>query len=410
MDTELFLICLQNNGCENIMRVLILNTYYYPNMIGGTENSVKLLAERLVKEGHSVAVMTVDGSSKAKNKEIINGVYVFRYKEHWYKPADLFSLSTLDRIINRYYDLFNTEISSYLSDIIDVFKPDVVHTNNLYGFSTEVWRCIKLKRLPIVHTLRDYALLKGSDKSRLLSNVALKIIRNNEKYVDVVTAPSRKTLNAYIDDNHFNSSKAFVVVNAVELDLQETIEIIEDKRKRTSSIVEFLFVGMLVEIKGIKNLLDAFTKIDNNDIKLHICGEGELESKVIEACNHDDRIVYHGKLSKSRLAEIYKKVDVLIVPSVWEEPFGRVVIEGNQFGLPTIGSNKGGIAEILNNMKSGVLFQYDNPNELRNCIINFSNRETIKQFFNNIIDGLPQYSIEKQVESFTAIYKNVIKE
>ena len=62
------------------MRVLIINMYYYPNMIGGAEHSVKLLAEGLVKSGHQVTVYTLDAIAKneALKQETIEGVHVVR--------------------------------------------------------------------------------------------------------------------------------------------------------------------------------------------------------------------------------------------------------------------------------------------------------------------------------------------
>ena len=62
---------------------------------------------------------------------------------------------------------------------------------------------------------------------------------------------------------------------------------------------------------------------------------------------------YYNYVMINMIEKQYIKADVLVVPSIWDEPFGRVVIEGNSYGLPVICSNKGGIPEIINEMCSG---------------------------------------------------------
>lgn len=61
------------------MKILIVNTWYYPNLMGGAEHSVKLLAEGLVKSGNEVAIFCIDNRESGIKKQIINGVTVYRY-------------------------------------------------------------------------------------------------------------------------------------------------------------------------------------------------------------------------------------------------------------------------------------------------------------------------------------------
>ncbi|WP_277406421.1 hypothetical protein [Lacrimispora xylanisolvens] len=61
------------------MRILIVNTFYYPNMQGGAEQSVKLLAEGLVKKGHEVGIYSVDLRDGICEADIHNGVKIYRF-------------------------------------------------------------------------------------------------------------------------------------------------------------------------------------------------------------------------------------------------------------------------------------------------------------------------------------------
>ena len=60
------------------MNILIINTFYFPNIVGGTENSIKILAENQKKKGHNIYVFTCD-SPKGNIKEIVNGVVAVSY-------------------------------------------------------------------------------------------------------------------------------------------------------------------------------------------------------------------------------------------------------------------------------------------------------------------------------------------
>jgi len=95
----------------------------------------------------------------------------------------------------------------------------------------------------------------------------------------------------------------------------------------------------------------------------------------------------------------------LIIPSVWEEPFGRVVIEGNLQGLPVIGSNMGGIPEIISTMKSGIVYNSYDEFELINSINKLSSREAYERFYENIIQNIDIYDVENQINDFLELYK-----
>lgn len=391
------------------MKILIINTYYYPNMIGGTENSIKILAENLAKlDNNIVAVYSADNNNKKLKKEKINNVEMYRGHAGRYQIERLknFNTKKIKKIRNKILELNNITAKKEIRTVIEDFQPDVIHTNNLFGISTIIWKIAKEKyNIPIIHTLRDYWMLYPIVSNEKLSKILLQpFMRKRTKYVDVVTAPSNCTLEKFIDNGYFKSSKKECVVNAIDIDIEETRRIIDDKTKRKNKDIKFMFVGMLTENKGIRNLLEAFTSIKNDKISLHIYGQGILESLVKDKEKQDNRIKYHGQLKNEDLKEEWIKNDVLIVPSIWEEPFGRVVIEGNQYGLPVIGANRGGIKEIIDLTHAGKTYQFDNIKELKNKIEYFCDRDKIKKYFQNILSNIEIYSIKTQLNTFMNIY------
>lgn len=378
------------------MKILLFNTFYYPNMVGGTENSVKILSEKLYKKGNEVAVCTIDGKEK-DTIEIINGIKVYRLKKQ--KMASL-------KILKKLLDINNVFLTKQLRNVLEDFKPDIIHTNNLYGLSNIVWKIAKEKyNIPIIHTLRDYWMLYPILSKEKLSKVLFQpFMKNRTKYVDIVTAPSNYTLNKFVGNGYFKKSIKKCVYNAININMSETKSIIDKRMKSDKEEIKFMYVGMLNKNKGIKNLLEALSKIEDKNISLHIYGQGEFEELVKQREQQDCRIKYYGQLDSKDLKKEWIKNDVLIVPSIWEEPFGRVVIEGNQYGLPVIGTNRAGILETINNIQTGISYKYDNIEELINAIRYFENRETIKKYYKPIEDGIEKYSVENQVKEFSKLY------
>lgn len=403
------------------MKIFIINTYYYPNMVGGTEHSVKLLAEGLVSVGHEVCVYSIDNLTSSEIiSENINGVKVYRGCAGLYdiKVKMRLKHNKVKLLLNKLVELNNRGCIREINHIIDEFRPEIIHTNNLFGISAMIWKSIRLKNIPIMHTVRDYWMITPTYSLDYLKKGKFTLgvhklyqwyYRRLSENVNIVTAASEFTLNKFLEYNYFNNAKSISINNCVKMDKNKLSRIVEKRKYDKNRKVGFIYVGSLIEMKGIDRLISAFREIRNDDISLVICGSGPLENMVNEASKRDKRIIYKGQVKTDELEEIFLDNDVLIIPSVFEEPFGRVVIEANINGLPVIGSSRGGIVEIINNIKTGVLFDIDNKNDLKKQIELFTNRDYIKSFYQPILDGVYEYSLEEQIKKFIREYKLMLR-
>ncbi|WP_041417558.1 glycosyltransferase [Serratia plymuthica] len=128
------------------MRVIIVNTLYYPYKIGGAEVSVQLLAEELVRKGHQVRVVCLH-KENYKKIDNVNGVeVVYLPLKNIYWPFDDSRKSKIQRLMWHIIDSYNILMAKLISKEIDDFNPDVVHTNNIAGFSVAIWSVIKKKK------------------------------------------------------------------------------------------------------------------------------------------------------------------------------------------------------------------------------------------------------------------------
>jgi glycosyltransferase involved in cell wall biosynthesis len=106
----------------------------------------------------------------------------------------------------------------------------------------------------------------------------------------------------------------------------------------------YLFVGRLIERKGLDVLLAAFSGVDGGELR--IAGDGPLRPTVEAAAARDPRIQLIGHVEGAALARAYREADVLVVPSLYE-PWGLVVHEGLAYGLPVITTDQVGAADDL---------------------------------------------------------------
>lgn len=393
------------------MRILLVNTYYYPNMIGGTEQSVKLLAEGLVNNGHEVFVLT--GDKESKEHENINGVNVIR--------LDLMNKnkSAIHRLIRKGAEFNNIFIKKMLEEVIVNVNPQIIHTNNLFYISPIIWEIAKKQDVRVVHTLRDYwglcpktSLLdretKICRKKKLLCNIHSKNYMHFSKNIDIVTAPSKFTIELYNKNGMFNNIKNVVVPNAIDININEYLDIVNKKQKSNNNKINFIYIGSLHEHKGVKYLIETFKEINNENIILNICGNGPLKDIVEEACKVDKRINYLGTVFGDKKEEILKKSDVMVIPSIWYEPFGRVVIEGYKYVLPVIACKIGGIKELLDENNS-IGVEPASKVQLKSAIEKLSNRDNLQAYMKDSRNLLSKYDIKKQIEIFEDIYDFILK-
>jgi glycosyltransferase involved in cell wall biosynthesis len=113
---------------------------------------------------------------------------------------------------------------------------------------------------------------------------------------------------------------------------------------RSGPHARFLFVGRLIERKGLDVLLRAFARHEGGE--LWIAGDGPLDEAVSRAAAQDRRIRLFGHLGGENLGDLYAEVDALVVPSFYEV-WGLVVHEGLAYGLPVIATDQVGAADDL---------------------------------------------------------------
>ncbi|MDP5104875.1 MAG: glycosyltransferase family 4 protein [Polaribacter sp.] len=387
------------------MRIAIINTLYAPNQIGGAEKSVQALAENFVLTGNKVIVICL---GKEASSYLLNDVIVEVLKiENDYWPFELENKKAYQKFSWHLKDASNTKYNNTISELLSRFNPSILFTNNLTGFSTKVWSIAHKLNIKIVHTLRDYYLQCPSttkfknnlncDKTCLNCKLLSIPKKTDANKVDYVIGISKFILKDHINNGYFKNIPNKVIYNG--------FDITNNRISETKDTLVFGFIGQINRSKGIELLLESFSKIKKNQTwKLLIAGTIEQEYlNFLKTINNSNQIEFLG-YTKSDL--FFNQIDVLIVPSLWNEPFGRVVFESIMNKKPVIASNKGGLSELLSNNKK-YLF---NPVEkeltklLKKIIVDST-------FLNNFLfdeSFIEEFKIEKTAHQYLAVFEEVL--
>ena len=382
------------------MNILMANSYYYPNSTGGAELICRQLAEKLVERGHSVDVLTID---ERKHKEIINGVNVIYLDTYIGKNRNKSGLKYYLACLLRLYDIFDY---SYLKKSITK-EYDIINTHAIEDITPIIWGICKRKNIKIVHTLHDKYLIcprlfkltrknKECKLPRIKCLIRKELYKRLSKNVDCFISPSQSHANSM----YMNCTIVRNGVNLCDYDKFHT--------PNNTDPFRFIYVGNLAPHKGIEVLLEAFNKCEGN-YELLVIGDGLLRYKVENAINNDKRISFYGWLDNKKVKDIIRTCNCLVIPSICQENCPTVVLEAFSCGIPVIGSNLGGIPELVDDGVDGFLFEAENVNDLYNKMKKISEADNNEMIRNNIKEKINSIDIEFQAKKYEDIYFDLIK-
>ncbi len=137
-----------------------------------------------------------------------------------------------------------------------------------------------------------------------------------------------------------------------------------------------LFVGRLSEEKGIRILIEAAKRL-NGEVPLRVVGEGPLESVVRAASNVVPGLEWLGARTNEDVLDLMGRAAFLIVPSIWEEPFGRTVVESYARGTPVLAAAAGALPSLVRDGVTGMLFAPGDVDGLAACIRRMGGDESL---------------------------------
>lgn len=351
------------------MRIAIVNSHYYPNEVGGAEHSVRFLARTFAMQGADVHVLTTGEQDETFE---LDGVKVWRKQldnSYWPLEKNVVRRGGAKAIWHA-RDIYNLSMGRKAREILAQIRPQVVHTNNLPGWSVAAWSAASALNLPIVHTLRDYYLLcpatsmfknaqnceSQCGKCRLFSMPKAPA----SKKVSLVVGNSDFILQKHLAAGLFANAKSRVIFNAYRPDRETSV------RKKTEKMV-LGYIGRISPTKGIEQFLRALAMCSSvSGIRILIAGTGDADYvSYLKSLTPALDVEFIGHVKP---VDFYEKVDFSVVPSMWHEPLARVLFESYAHGIPVIASDTGGTPEVLVSGETGFMFAHQSQQALIDAI------------------------------------------
>jgi glycosyltransferase involved in cell wall biosynthesis len=278
----------------------------------------------------------------------------------------------------------NDRVNAMLSS----FQPDVVHVHNWFPTVSPsiFWKCHRAG-IPVVNTLHNYRLLcvkatffRDGRVCEDCMNTALRspgvlhgCYRDSRAGSAVATAGmlahwSAGTWHRAVD--RFIALSAFAKQKLVDGGLPESKILVKqnfvdpDPGVRSGSGGNYLFVGRLTEEKGVRTLIDCWKNSPDLPM-LTFVGHGPLEVEVRAAAATIKNVEWLGNKSSDEVSGLMGAAKALLCPSLWYEAMPRVVIESMAVGTPVIASHIGSYPEMIEDGKSGILFECGSANNLQ---------------------------------------------
>jgi glycosyltransferase involved in cell wall biosynthesis len=372
------------------LKILYISTLYTPNLVGGAERVVQSLAENMAAAGHEAIVLSATPHKNTVNW--VNGVKIhYIHLKNIYWPYGEKVNAAPAKALWHAFDTYNPWMTREVVRILRLERPDLVHTHLIAGFSCLTWRAAKRLGMPLVHTLHDYYLLcPRSTMFRDGRNCGTQCVqcqlytrprRKPTNLVDAVVGVSSAILRRHLEFGYFDATPHKpVIYNPYPL-ASSTL-----RSDAPSVPIQFGFLGRLDPTKGLEVLLEAVRRLPQGSWRLKVGGRGPAgyESH-LRAKYKIPEVDFVGYVDPD---SFLPEIDVLVVPSVWQEPAGRVIIEAYAHGIAVVGARIGGIPELVEEGRTGSLFTPGNSDDLARQMRKFTDHPTI-------IDGMRLGCLER---------------
>lgn len=347
------------------MKILMVNKFLYSR--GGCETYMLNLAEELKAKGHEVEYF---GMFDEKNT-VGNSANLY--------TANMdFHSTKLARFLYPFKIIFSFEAKRKIGQVLDQFKPDIVHMNNInFQLTPSIIYAVKKRNIPLVQTVHDYQMIcpnhllysfdetktcercingskfnclkhkciHGSKAKSLIGSIEAKLywLLKTYKKVDLYVCPSEFLAKKLLSASDVFEGKTFTIHNFIEK------KPMPKKEKTEKPYVAF--ASRLSKEKGITLLAEAAKLLP--EYSFVIAGNGPDD----ECLKNIPNVTLKGFVTGKELDSFIANAKLMILPSVWYENCPLNILETHAFGVPVITMNSGGMAELVDDGKTGILIK-----------------------------------------------------
>ncbi|MBI2079561.1 glycosyltransferase family 4 protein [Candidatus Micrarchaeota archaeon] len=346
------------------MDILMLNPLFYPYM-GGTEKHILEVGKRLTKK-YNITVLTAQ-IERTKRTEVIDEIKVVRTPSYLLKktphplppPAPLM-----------------TKLVQDLKRLIP--ENDIVHIHNRFAYNAREGKIVKKAGKKLLLTLHNSRTSGIDPITDFFGGFYDDFFASDLMMLcDGIASVSKNTLSASLPEEY--KRKTTVIYNGVDERIFRPLKKSSKWREYFEDnglVRRIIFTNArLIQQKGIRYLIEAMQGVDAD---LVVFGRGPLKD-TLELQARRLGINAHfisDRLDDRELAELYNAIDIFVLPSLYE-PFGVALVEAMACGKPVIGTNVGGIPEVIRNRRNGLIVDAKSPDSTARAIVDCLENEKV---------------------------------
>lgn len=408
------------------MKILTLHNFYPPHERGGQDISCKAIVDGLRSRGHTVEVLTSDYGSR----ESRDGVYrELRFE------MDLAPRRSAVQFFTRWKDTIHYD-EMKVKEHVARLQPDLIFICGMWNIPRQV-PALAEKLMPgrVLYRFACYwpslpsqyvEYWKVPSQSRMaaipkraLGVLAQWILKHNPPpplelahtiCISEAVQAEYQRLGIHLPDTR-------VIHNGIDCELFDTSRS-NWLNRRAPDPLRLLYLGRISPEKGVHTAVEALKLLLPEDprIRLTLVGSPWDASyqrgveKLADDLGLSGNVRFAGQVAPGQVPALLQDYDVLLVPSIWPEPFGRVVLEGMAAGLVVAGTAQGGMSAVLKDMHTGLVFHPEDASALANCIRRLANdpglgyrlSTTARQFV------LENFTLERMVDHYELTMQELI--
>lgn len=369
--------------------------------------------------GHDVDVVTTcrpDYYAKGRCT-LWNGVRVWRiapwniywsFDKHTTRPA------ALTRACWHAVDLWNPSVFEPLNRVLDRIQPDVINTHNIDGLSVAAWQAGS-RYAPLAHTLHDHHLVCARATMRRRNGEVCETLCGLcqvyahyhvlfQRHVSMLIAPSRAIAETHRKAG-WTAPALEVIQNGLDPEEVAAAEVPESEPLRVA------FLSRLEREKGCETLLAVIRRLNTfPDIHFHLAGAGSYEAQYSRLASEQPNTTWHGFLMGADKAAFLARSDVFLQISECHENAPLGLIEAKRRGLYLVGSELGGIPELIQPSEFGVVLPPGSPDALFSTLQELAGRKReIRAGRPRRIAMSGRYGTREMAREYARVFRSLIR-
>lgn len=443
------------------MRIVLAVHHFPPKYSAGAELRAFRTARWLANNGHDIRVITIESINSGSSEEVIaedddyQGIKVHRLSFNISHSRDKFT-----------WEYENPWIYNHLLDYLARIEPDIFHLISGYLLGAGAVNAAVSHQIPVVVTLTDFWFFcprinlvqpdgtlsdayvfdsqrctrckfeeqrryllpakilpdfmdklweksfdsswskfaglqatqrKFEERNRILSKVL--------SQADAIVCPSQFLINALLSRD-LPKEKLIYIQHGLDKSNWAPVT-----GKHDSGIFRIGYLGQLDKHKGVHLLIEAFKNL-RTGIPLELCIYGDESSfpqyskTLKKLSNNDKRIKFLGRYEYSQIANIFSRLGVLVIPSIWNEIGPWVMYEALETKTPVLASDIPNMSQIINHEDNGLLFECGNWKDLAVQLQRVIEDQDLRR---KVIAGItPVNTLEKEMTALNQVYQRVI--